>query len=46
MTQQFKVHLAAFIKVSLAAFGAGWTTVFTNNLALCLRDLKSSVFAI
>ena len=34
----------AFLKISLALFGAGWATVFPNNLALYLKDLKLLVF--
>ena len=46
--------IVAFLKILLVWFGAGWTpvfsnnlaTVFPNNLALYFKDLKLSVFAI
>ena len=44
----------AYLNIVLVWFGAGWTpvfsnnlaTVFPNNLALYFKDLKLSVFAI
>ena len=33
-------------KIPFAAFGAGWATMFSNNLALYLKELKLSVFRI
>ena len=33
-------------KILFALFGAGWDSVFSNNLALNLKDFKLSVFAI
>ena len=34
------IAIVAFFRVPLAAFGAGWATVFPNNLVLYLKDLK------
>ena len=36
----------SFFRIPLALFGAGSATVVFNSLALDLKDLKSSVFAI
>ena len=38
--------IVTFLKIPLAAFGAGWATLFPNNLTLCLKDLKLLVFSI
>ena len=38
--------IAAFFRIPLVLFGASRPSVFPNNLALYLRDLKSSVFAV
>ena len=35
-----------FFRIPLALYGLGWASVFANNLALCLKDLKSSVFPV
>ena len=38
--------IVAFFRIPLAASGAGWAAVFLNKLALYLKDLNSSVFAV
>ena len=38
--------IGAYFRILLELFGAGWTTVFPNNLALYLNDLKLLVFLI
>ena len=35
-----------FFRIRLDEFGTGWAAVFSNNLALYPKDLKSSVFVI
>ena len=37
-------EITAFSRIPFAAFGAGWATVSLNNLALYLKDLKTSLF--
>ena len=39
-------EIAALFKIALASFGLDWATVCHDNLALYLKDLKLSVFAI
>ena len=38
--------IVVFFRIPLAWFGVGWTTVFPNNLALYLKDLKLLVLTI
>ena len=38
--------IVAFFRISLALFGAGWATVFANNIDLLLKDLKLLLLAI
>ena len=38
--------IVSFSRIPLAAFGAGWATIVSNNLALYLKDLKLLVFPI
>ena len=37
---------ASFFRIPLELFWLGWATVFPNNLALDLKDLKLSVFSV
>ena len=37
--------IVAFFRISLALFGAGWATVFANNIDLLLKDLKLLLIA-
>ena len=39
-------EIIAFFRISLALFGFGRASVFSYNLSLYLKDLKSSVFSI
>ena len=38
--------IVASFRIPLAWFGAAWATLFSNNLASYLKDLKLSVFSI
>ena len=38
--------IVEFFKMPLALLGLGWASVFPNNLASYLKDLKSSLFEI
>ena len=40
------IFCCTFYKISLVAFGAGWASVFPNNLPLYLKDLKLLLFVI
>ena len=45
LRKYFNANIAIF-RIILACFGEGGTTVFPNNLALYLKDLKLLVLAI
>ena len=40
------IFCCTLYKISLVAFGAGWASVFPNNLPLYLKDLKLLLFVI
>ena len=39
-------EIIEFLKIPLRWFGLGWASVFPSDLALYLKDLKLSAFAI